>query len=76
MPVILTGNFCFWLDRVRIRLKILYSNYLFIHHETEVGIWFYIVKHFCTSKMSKMWSILLRDTVEYAPWAWKNEMTG
>ena len=30
--------------RVRIRLKILYSNFLFIHHEAEVGIWFYIVK--------------------------------
>ena len=24
--------------RVRIRLKILYSNFLFIHHEAEVGI--------------------------------------
>ena len=30
--------------RVQIRLKILYSNFLFIHHEAEVGIWFYIVK--------------------------------
>ena len=31
-------------SRVRIRLKILYSNFLFIHREAEVGIWFYIVK--------------------------------
>ena len=30
--------------RVQIRLKILYSNFLFIHQEAEVGIWFYIVK--------------------------------
>ena len=30
--------------RVWIHLKILYSNFLFIHHEAEVGIWFYIVK--------------------------------
>ena len=29
---------------MRICLKILYSNFLFIHHEAEVGIWFYIVK--------------------------------
>ena len=59
--------------RVRIRLKILYSNFLFIHHEAEVGVWFYIVKNCYTSwnlcsKMSKMWSILLRNTVEFAPW--------
>ena len=61
--------------RVQICLKILYSNFLFIHHEAEVGIWFYIVKkikmlvswNLC-SKMSKMWSILLRDTVKFAPW--------
>ena len=31
-------------NKVRIHLKILYSNFLFIHHETEVGMWFYIVK--------------------------------
>ena len=41
-------NFSVWFQcpwtRVRIRLKILYSNFLFIHHEAEVGIWFYIVK--------------------------------
>ena len=30
--------------RVRIHLKILYSNFLFIHLEAEVGIWLYIVK--------------------------------
>ena len=30
--------------RVRIRLKILYSNFRFIHHEAEVGIYIYIVK--------------------------------
>ena len=30
--------------RVRIRFKILYSNFLFIHHEAEVGSWFYIAK--------------------------------
>ena len=34
----------FLMSRVRIRLKILYSNFLFIHYEAEVGIWFYIVK--------------------------------
>ena len=32
-------------DRVRIHLKILYSNFLFIHHEAEVGIRFYMVKN-------------------------------
>ena len=32
------------IGRVWIRLKILYSNFLFIHHEAKVGIWFYIVK--------------------------------
>ena len=31
-------------NREWIRLKILYSNFLFIHHEAEVGTWFYIVK--------------------------------
>ena len=30
--------------RVQICLKILFSNFLFIHHEAKVGIWFYIVK--------------------------------
>ena len=30
--------------RVRIRLKIVYSNFLFIHHEAKDGIWFYIIK--------------------------------
>ena len=30
--------------RVRLHSKILYSNFLFIRHEAEVGIWFYIAK--------------------------------
>ena len=40
------------LNRVRICLKILYSNFLFIHHEAEVGIWFYTVK---TAIQAKIW---------------------
>ena len=44
--------------RVQIRLKILYNNFLFIHHEAEVGTWFYIVKtaiqaEICVSKCLK-----------------------
>ena len=39
----ITCFFCFPI-RVRIRSKILYSNFLFIHYDAEVGIWFYIVK--------------------------------
>ena len=35
-----------WLvTRVQIHLKILYSNFLFIHHEADVGIWIDIVKN-------------------------------
>ena len=30
--------------RVKIHLKILYSNFLFIHHTAKVGLGFYIVK--------------------------------
>lgn len=32
-----------YMTRVQIRSKILYSNFLFIHHEATVGIWFNIV---------------------------------
>ena len=53
--------------RVQICLKILYSNFLFIQHVAEVVIWFgkncYRSWNLC-SKMSKMWSILLLDTVD------------
>ena len=58
---------------MRISLKFLCSNFLFIHHEVEVGIGFYCYLHckncytswnLC-SKMFKMWSILLRAGVEF-----------
>ena len=59
---------------MQIHLKILYSNFLFIHHEAEVGRAYMILhcKNCYTSwnlcsKVSKMWSILLRNTVKFTP---------
>ena len=53
--------------RVRIRLKILYNNFLFIHRKAEAGIWFYIVKtakqtEICVAKCLKC------DVEHFAPW--------
>ena len=60
----------------QICLKVLWSNFLFIYHSWG-QIWniSYVVKTaivswYLCSKLSKMLSILLRDTSEFAPCSW------
>ena len=53
-------------------LKILKSIFLFIHHKAKVGIGFNIVKpaiqvQISVAKLSNMVSILLCNTVKFAP---------